>query len=84
LDIFGYTPERRMERGLIGWYEALILELLPQLRAETIESLAKIASLPMEIRGYGPVKEIAARDVKNRIAGLRNDLPIRRPLAETR
>jgi indolepyruvate ferredoxin oxidoreductase len=84
LDIFGYGHERRMERELIGWYEALISELLPQLRIETIEPLVKIASLPMEIRGYGPVKEIAARDVTSRIAGLKNDFQIQRYLAEVK
>jgi indolepyruvate ferredoxin oxidoreductase len=84
LDIFGYTLERQMERGLIGWYETLIMELVPQLHTDTIELLVKIASLPTEIRGYGPVKEIAAREVKNTIAGLRNDLQTRRHLAEVR
>jgi indolepyruvate ferredoxin oxidoreductase len=84
LDVFGYSHERQMERGLIGWYETLIMELLPQLRTDTIEPLVKIASLPMEIRGYGPVKEIAARDVKTTIAGLRNALQTERHLAEVR
>ena len=84
LDIFGYSHERRMERELIGWYEALISELLPQFRTETIEPLVKIASLPMEIRGYGPVKEIAARDVTSRIAGLKSDFQIQRHLAEVK
>jgi indolepyruvate ferredoxin oxidoreductase len=60
------------------------MELLPQLRTDTIEPLAKIASLPMEIRGYGPVKEIAARDVKTTIAELRNALQTQRHLAEVR
>jgi indolepyruvate ferredoxin oxidoreductase len=72
LDVFGYTGERRMERGLIGWYEALIAELLPRLEAETIETSVKLASLPMQIRGYGPVKEAAARDVRTEIARLRS------------
>jgi indolepyruvate ferredoxin oxidoreductase len=81
LDVFGYTPDRRLERELIGWYEALITGLLPQLRADTIESLVKIASLPMEIRGYGPVKEIAVREVKTAIARLENDLHIERHAA---
>jgi indolepyruvate ferredoxin oxidoreductase len=74
LDVFGYTRERRMERELIGWYEALIAELLPQLAAETIETSVKIAAMPMRIRGYGPVKETAARDVKTKVAGLRSEL----------
>jgi indolepyruvate ferredoxin oxidoreductase len=81
LDVFGYAPDRRLERELIGWYEALITGLLPQLRADTIGSLAKIAALPMEIRGYGPVKEIAVREVKATIARLEDDLHIERHAA---
>jgi indolepyruvate ferredoxin oxidoreductase len=75
-DVFGHTPERRMERALIGWYEALIIELLPHLDAQTIEPLVRIASLPMRIRGYGPVKETAAREVKTQIARLQGELRI--------
>src|SRR5439155_15498980 len=52
LDVFGYAGERRMERELIGWYEALVAELLPRLGAETIKRIVKIAALPMQIRGY--------------------------------
>jgi indolepyruvate ferredoxin oxidoreductase len=81
LDVFGYTQDRRLERDLIGWYQALVTELLPQLRADTLAPLVKIAALPMEIRGYGPVKEIAAREVKTTIDRLKNDLHIERQAA---
>jgi indolepyruvate ferredoxin oxidoreductase len=83
-DVFGHTHERRMERGLIGWYEALVTELLPQLGETTIQPLVKIASLPTEIRGYGPVKNSAARDVRARIDGLRSKLNIGGDVAEVR
>lgn len=72
LDPFGYTSERRMERNLIAWYEALLTELLPLLHAGTVGSLAEIASLPMEIRGYGPVKQAAVEKVKAKVTSLRN------------
>jgi indolepyruvate ferredoxin oxidoreductase len=71
LDIFGYTRERRMERNLIGWYESLLTELLPLLHAETVGPLAEIAALPMEIRGYGPVKEAAVEKVTAKVSSLR-------------
>ena len=70
LDPFGYTRERRMERSLIAWYENLLAELLPLLDAGTVEPLAGIASLPMEIRGFGPVKAAAVERVKAKVAGL--------------
>jgi indolepyruvate ferredoxin oxidoreductase len=70
-DVFGYSKERRMERGLIDWYETLVAELLPDLDGNTAEASARIASLPMEIRGYGPVKEAAVENVKARIAAVK-------------
>ncbi len=64
LDVFGYTHERRMERGLIDWYEKLVTDLTPWISPDTIERLAKIAAAPMDIRGYGPVKLEAVAKVQ--------------------
>jgi indolepyruvate ferredoxin oxidoreductase len=63
-DVFGYTRERETERALIAWYDGLIDELLPQLGSKPLASLAAIASLPTEIRGYGPVKDAAIAAAK--------------------
>ncbi|CAD5255719.1 Indolepyruvate ferredoxin oxidoreductase [Bosea sp. 62] len=63
-DPFGYTAERKMERALIGWYEGLLDELLAQLLSRGPDALALIAALPMDIRGYGPVKDAAVERVK--------------------
>jgi indolepyruvate ferredoxin oxidoreductase len=71
LDPFGYTRERRLERKLVGWYEELLTELLPLLHAGTVGPLAEIASLPMEIRGYGPVKEAAVEKAQAKVGKLR-------------
>jgi indolepyruvate ferredoxin oxidoreductase len=56
LDIFGYSQERRDERGLIREYEALVDELLGRLNADNHAVAVDLASLPEEIRGYGHVK----------------------------
>jgi indolepyruvate ferredoxin oxidoreductase len=56
LDIFGKTEERRMERALIGEYQACITELLQGLDAGNLAAAAEIARLPEDIRGYGRVK----------------------------
>jgi indolepyruvate ferredoxin oxidoreductase len=64
LDVFGTTHERRMERGLIDWYERLVAELMPWISPATIERLARIAAAPMDIRGYGPVKMEAVAKVQ--------------------
>ncbi|MCV9936764.1 indolepyruvate ferredoxin oxidoreductase family protein [Boseaceae bacterium BT-24-1] len=63
-DIFGYTAERRMERMLIGWYEDLIDDIVARLPAQAPEALVTLARAPMDIRGYGPVKEAAVSQVK--------------------
>ncbi len=57
LDIFGYTPERRMERRLIGEYEAVIEEIIGKLGPDNHALAVKIASIPEEIRGYGHIKD---------------------------
>ncbi len=66
LDIFGYTAERKEERGLIVHYKETIASLLSQLTADNLAAAVAIASLPEEIRGYGHVKErhLAAARVK--------------------
>jgi indolepyruvate ferredoxin oxidoreductase len=57
LDIFGYTAERRMERGLITQYEADMRAVLPKLDENTRDAIVALALLPLQIRGFGPVKE---------------------------
>ncbi|MFL6663668.1 MAG: indolepyruvate ferredoxin oxidoreductase family protein, partial [Rhizobacter sp.] len=57
LDPFGYTAERRVERGLIAEYRASIEELLGTLSAEKLPLARDIAGIPQDIRGYGHVKE---------------------------
>ncbi|HKO67106.1 MAG TPA: DUF6537 domain-containing protein, partial [Burkholderiaceae bacterium] len=56
-DVFGYTAERRTERALIGEYEATIEEILSRLSADNQEVATQLASIPDDIRGYGPIKE---------------------------
>jgi indolepyruvate ferredoxin oxidoreductase len=70
-DPFGHTRERRTERHLIGWYESLLTELRPLLDAKTVATMIEIASLPMDIRGYGPVKDAAVEKVMTRLDSLR-------------
>ena len=55
-DVFGRSEERRLERRLIGDYEARIAELLAGLTADRIAVATAIANVPGSIRGYGHVK----------------------------
>lgn len=67
LDVFGYTAERKMERALIKQYERDMKEWLPKANAETLEPLIALAELPLQIRGFGPVKlESEAKAAKRR------------------
>ncbi|WP_246179879.1 indolepyruvate ferredoxin oxidoreductase family protein [Microvirga thermotolerans] len=63
-DPFGRTAERRTERALIGWYEEQIDRIVAHLEAGRLPDLLAIARAPMDIRGYGPVKEAAIEKVK--------------------
>jgi len=56
LDPFGYSEERRRERQLILDYERTIEELLGALSRENHATAIALASIPEEIRGFGPVK----------------------------
>jgi indolepyruvate ferredoxin oxidoreductase len=58
-DIFGRSPERRLERRLIAEYEELIEEVLAGLGPANHAVAVELARLPLEIRGFGHVKEAA-------------------------
>jgi indolepyruvate ferredoxin oxidoreductase len=57
LDVFGYSAERKMERGLIRQYETDMAEILRDVTPQTTAIAVELASLPRQIRGFGPVKE---------------------------
>ncbi|HKL06598.1 MAG TPA: DUF6537 domain-containing protein, partial [Roseovarius sp.] len=56
-DPFGYTAERKMERALIKQYERDMTEVLPKLDDATRDAVIALAGLPLQIRGFGPVKQ---------------------------
>jgi indolepyruvate ferredoxin oxidoreductase len=70
LDIFGYTEERRMERRLIGEYEATVETLLATLSQDNHAMAVQIAALPETMRGFGHVKDKNVKAAKEREATL--------------
>ncbi|SOE92125.1 indolepyruvate ferredoxin oxidoreductase [Burkholderia sp. D7] len=56
-DIFGYTAERRMERGLITRYEETVDQIVTHGTARNHQAAVRAASIAGKIRGYGHVKE---------------------------
>jgi len=60
-DPFAWQHERRVERGLIGWYLGLMAQYDP---ADDADSWRGILGAASEIRGFGPVKMAAIETVK--------------------
>jgi indolepyruvate ferredoxin oxidoreductase len=85
LDIFGYSADRKLERELIAAYERDVTAALGALSPVTIDTAVELLSLPDRIRGYGPVKEKAAKDAAARhtqlVADLANPPPAPRQIA---
>jgi indolepyruvate ferredoxin oxidoreductase len=67
LDLFGYTAERRMERALINEFETTVDILLNALSKDNLDEAITVVKLFMDIRGYGPVKEQAVKEVREKI-----------------
>ena len=55
-DPFGRTGERRAERELISHFDGLFDAMAGELSADNQSLAARIAALPMSIRGFGHVK----------------------------
>ena len=70
LDPFGYTQERRHERADIAAFEDDVQRLCEGLTPANIGLAIAIAKLPMDVRGFGPVKAKARDEVATRRAAL--------------
>ena len=70
LDPFGYTQERRRERGLIERYEQVASSLIDDLDHTNHAVAVEIASLPDRIRGFGHVKARSIEEAERREAEL--------------
>jgi indolepyruvate ferredoxin oxidoreductase len=73
-DVFGYTKERRLERQMIADYEQLLDEIAERLSPATHHTGVALAGLPLEIKGFGHVKERNYTAAKAREATLLADL----------
>ncbi|MGC2412156.1 MAG: DUF6537 domain-containing protein, partial [Stellaceae bacterium] len=69
-DPFGRTAERRAERHLVGEYEALLDEIAAALSPENHATAIELAALPLEIRGFGHIKEANLQRAKAKEADL--------------
>ena len=78
-DVFGYTRERKLERQMIADYEKLLDEISERLTPATHTTTVALAGLPLDIKGFGHIKERNYRSAKAReaalLAELRNPSP---------
>ena len=58
-DPFGLSAERKMERALIAEYEADLDAVLALVTTDTMDAAVAWAQVPLQIRGFGPVKAAA-------------------------
>lgn len=63
-DPFGYLSERKEERRLIVDYENTLAGIIADLTPDTCQTAIQIASLPMQIRGYGDIKTRAIKHAR--------------------
>ncbi len=56
-DVFGYAGERRLEREMIADYERHLDEIAQRLSPATYDTAVALAGLPLEIKGFGHVKQ---------------------------
>jgi indolepyruvate ferredoxin oxidoreductase len=69
-DIFGRSEERRTERRLIGEYETVLEEIVSRLASADHATAVELAALPLEIRGFGHVKQANLARAKAKEAAL--------------
>jgi indolepyruvate ferredoxin oxidoreductase len=65
-DVFGRTVERRMERALIVEYERDLAMVRDAVRPDTQEAAIALARLPLDLRGFDPVKMANAQKAAKR------------------
>lgn len=60
-DPFGHSADRRLERKLIKEFEDAVQRMLALLSSDNLPAAIGLARLPLQVRGFGPVKEEAAQ-----------------------
>jgi indolepyruvate ferredoxin oxidoreductase len=78
-DVFGYTAERRHERQMIAEYEGVLGEIAVRLSPANHATAVALASLALDIKGFGHVKAKNYEATREReaklLAALRDPAP---------
>jgi indolepyruvate ferredoxin oxidoreductase len=64
LDPFGMSADRRLERELLARYESLLDRIAAELDDSRYDLALSLARLPEQVRGYGPIKSVAAASAR--------------------
>jgi indolepyruvate ferredoxin oxidoreductase len=60
-DLFGYHPDRKLERRLLNDYQQQLCRVATELNSANYPEAITWAKAPEQVRGYGPVKAAAAQ-----------------------
>ncbi|WP_270726011.1 indolepyruvate ferredoxin oxidoreductase family protein [Shimia sp. Alg240-R146] len=63
-DPFRFSVDRKLDRALLTWFEGVLDLVVDRYSPATLEVCAALVSAPSDIRGYGPVREKAAENVR--------------------
>ncbi|TCL01125.1 indolepyruvate ferredoxin oxidoreductase [Shimia isoporae] len=67
LDPFRFSADRKLDRELIRWFEAVLDLVAAKYSEASHEACAALIAAPGDIRGYGPVREKAAENVQSKM-----------------
>ncbi|SFL19699.1 indolepyruvate ferredoxin oxidoreductase family protein [Shimia haliotis] len=67
-DPFRFSEDRKLDRNLLAWFEGVLDQVAVGYDTATQEACAALVTAPQDIRGYGPVREKAAEEVRANMA----------------
>ncbi len=73
-DPFRFTADGKLHRQLLAWYEQLIEDAVAHRDPAHAAIWSEALTLPEDIRGYGPVRETAAKQAMDRCHTLKGSL----------
>lgn len=67
-DPFRFSEDRKLDRALLAWFEGVLDQVAAGYGEASHEACAALVAAPSDIRGYGPVREKAAEEVRAKMA----------------
>ncbi|MDX1459209.1 MAG: indolepyruvate ferredoxin oxidoreductase family protein, partial [Marinobacter sp.] len=78
-DPFRFSADRKLDRAMLRDYQSLVSRIGAELNASNFETFLQLAELPADVRGFGPVREQAAENIKEKRSQLTRALDTGRP-----